>query len=485
MVNENNRNDIIFIGLNIVIITLLHYFTTATKWDIHDFYRRLYYIPIIVSAYKFRLRGGIFASLIVFLFYAPHMLIYFREINMASLNQVLEIVMFVVIGSITGFLAESDFKKKLMLRIQIKKVTDLENYTQNILNSITNGLIAVDRDLKIKSINKEGEKLFKLDEYYLGKKLDGLFIEYKEIENLLIDVLEENKKMLNIETKCKSKNGNSLDVKLLVYPLKNTTEKIEGLVLIIEDISEIKKLENQVRRADKLSAVGELASGVAHEIRNPLGIIKTISQTINEDIKDNNIEEEEIKEGIGIIIHEIDRANSVIKGLLDFAKPSVCQIKIQSIDKLLKDIVLITNKYAKQQNVKINYTCKEDKNILIDGEKLKQAFVNIIFNSVHAMQSGGNLNINLCIQKDWVKISFEDEGIGIPKNKLEKIFEPFYTTKDIGTGLGLSITHRIIEEHKGYINVESEIGKGTKLDIYIPSNHQEGDEKIEKDINCR
>lgn len=291
--------------------------------------------------------------------------------------------------------------------------------------------------------------------------------------------------MLNIETKCKGKNGNILDVKLLVYPLKNTTEKIEGLVLVIEDISEIKKLENQVRRADKLSAVGELASGVAHEIRNPLGIIKTISQTINEDIKDDNIEEEEIKEGIGIIIHEIDRANSVIKGLLDFAKPSVCQIKVQSIDKLLKDIVLITNKYAKQQNVKINYICKEDKNILIDGEKLKQAFVNIIFNSVHAMQSGGNLNISLCIQKDWVNISFEDEGTGIPKDKLEKIFEPFYTTKDIGTGLGLSITHRIIEEHKGYINIESEIGKGTKLDIYIPSKNEKGDKKIEKDINCR
>ncbi|CAH2212216.1 two-component system sensor histidine kinase NtrB [Tepidibacter aestuarii] len=485
MVNENNKKDLIFIGLNIVIITLLHYFTTATKWDIHDFYRRLYYIPIIVSAYKFRLRGGIFASLIVFLFYAPHMLIYFREINMASLNQVLEIVMFVVIGSITGFLAESDFKKKLMLRIQIKKITDLENYTQNILNSITNGLISVDRELKVKSINKEGKELFNLDEHYLGKKLDKLFVDCKKVEKDLTDVLEENKKMLNIETKCKGKNGNILDVKLLVYPLKNTTEKIEGLVLVIEDISEIKKLENQVRRADKLSAVGELASGVAHEIRNPLGIIKTISQTINEDIKDDNIEEEEIKEGIGIIIHEIDRANSVIKGLLDFAKPSVCQIKVQSIDKLLKDIVLITNKYAKQQNVKINYICKEDKNILIDGEKLKQAFVNIIFNSVHAMQSGGNLNISLCIQKDWVNISFEDEGTGIPKDKLEKIFEPFYTTKDIGTGLGLSITHRIIEEHKGYINIESEIGKGTKLDIYIPSKNEKGDKKIEKDINCR
>lgn len=485
MVNENNKRDLIFIGSNIVIITLLHYFTTSAKWDIHDFYRRLYYIPIIVSAYKFRLRGGIFASLIVFLFYAPHMLIYFREINIASLNQILEIVMFVVIGSITGFLAESDFKKKLMLKIQIKKITDLENYTQNILNSITNGLIAVDRDLKIKSINKEGQELFNLDEYYLEKKLDSLFIEYENIEKKITDLLIENKKMLNIETKCKSKNGNILDVKLLSYPLKNTTGNIEGVVLIIEDISEIKKLEKQVRRADKLSAVGELASGVAHEIRNPLGIIKTISQTINEDIKDNNIEQEEIKEGIDIIIHEIDRANSVIKGLLDFAKPSICQIKIQGIDKLLNDIVLITSKYAKQQDVRINYTCKEDKNILIDGEKLKQAFVNIIFNSVHAMQRGGNLNISLCIQKDWVKISFEDEGIGIPKNKLEKIFEPFYTTKDIGTGLGLSITHRIIEEHKGYINVESEIGKGTKLDIYIPSNHEKGDEKIEKDINCR
>ncbi|SHJ71831.1 two-component system sensor histidine kinase NtrB [Tepidibacter formicigenes] len=475
MTNKSNKNDIFFIGITIIIITLLHYFTISTKWEIHDFYRRLYYIPIIVSAFKFRLKGGVLSSLVISIFYAPHLFLYFRKFDIAILNQFLEIIMFVVIGIITGFLAESDFKRKKMLQIQIKKLTDLENFTQNILDSITNGLIAVDKNLKIKSINKDGREIFNLDEYFIEKEIDTLFADYEKLEGMLIEVIEGNKKMLNIETRCNSKNNKYLDVKLLAYPLKNITGKIDGLVLVIEDISEIKKLESQVRRADKLSAVGELASGVAHEIRNPLGIIKTISQTIKEDIKDNNIEEEEINEGLDIIIHEIDRANSVIKGLLDFAKPSVYQIKTQSINKLIKNIVLITNKYAQQHNVEINYTFEEDKNILIDGEKLKQAFINIIFNCIHAMPKGGKLNINLSKENSWVKISFEDEGIGIPRDKLEKIFEPFYTTKDTGTGLGLSITHRIIEEHNGYIKVESEIGIGTKLHIYLPDKSEKGE----------
>ncbi len=482
---SKNKKDMLFIGTSVIIITALHYFTISQKWDIHDFYRRLYYIPIIVAAFKFRLKGGILTSLLVFIVYAPHLFLYFGTFDIAILNQYLEIVMFVIIGTLAGFLVESDFKKKNLLEIQIKKLTDLENFTNNILDSITNVLIAVDKNLKIKSINKEGKELLCVDKFYLGKELNSLFVEYEKVEKVLVDVLKENKKVIQVETKCNTENTKKIDVKLLAYPLKNILGKVNGVVLVLEDISEIKKLENQVRRAEKLSAVGELASGVAHEIRNPLGIIKTISQTIQEDIVKERTEEEEIKEGISIIIQEIDRANTVIKGILDFAKPSVYQVKMQSIDKLMNEIILITNKYAQQHQVQMKYICEKDQIIFVDGEKLKQAFVNIIFNAVHAMPHGGNLFICLCTHKNWVNIIFEDEGIGIPKEKIEKIFEPFYTTKDTGTGLGLSITHRIIEEHKGYIELESEVEKGTKICIYLPVKEEKGEDDNEKDFNCR
>lgn len=470
MRTEKKFQEMIFISISIIGITLLHYFTIASRWDIHDFYRRLYYIPIIVAAFKFRLKGGVVSSFVISILYAPHLLLYFGEINIEVFNQFLEIMMFMVIGTATGFLVESDFKKKQMLELQIKKLTDLENYTQNILDSITNVFMAVDRDFMIQSMNKEGKKLFQLDGGLEGKNLSFLFVEYGKVQKILNDVLKYNKNVFNVETKCLAKDGKVVYVKLFAYPLRSITDKVEGVVIVLEDISEIRKLENQMRRAEKLSAVGELASGIAHEIRNPLGIIKTISQTMHEDVL-----EKEIKEGLEIIIHEIDRANAVIKGLLNFAKPNIHQRKRQHIDCLLQEILLITKKYAQQNHVEINHSFEKNVDLSVDSEALKQAFVNIIFNAVQAMPDGGNLHVSLFKEKDWVKISFEDSGIGISQEKIEKIFEPFYTTKDTGTGLGLSITHRIIEEHKGYMEIDSVVGKGTKIHVYLPITAEEGD----------
>lgn len=467
MENRKDLHSIIFITLSIFIITILHYFTKANRWDIHDFLRILYYIPIIVSAFRFRMKGGIVSSTIISLLYAPHLFIPYATLlgngDITLLNQILEIVMFIVIGTVTGFLVESDYKKKKMLELQIKKLTDLENYTQNILDSMTNVVIAVNRELKIQSLNKEGKRLFQLTDSFIGKGLNIIFYEYEELEVILWDVLSKNRKILNKELKFHFRSGQEIYLKLIAYPLYNILDNVEGVVIVLEDISKIRKLENQIRRAEKLSAVGELASGIAHEIRNPLGIIKTIAQTIT-----NDIEDEEINEGLEIIVHEVNRTNIVIKGLLDFAKPGIHQKKYHSINKLISEVLLIIDKYTQQHHVEVNYDYKNDKSILVDVDKLKQAFINIIFNAVQAMPEGGSLDIGLTAQDDFVKISFKDTGLGIPKEIVEKIFEPFYTTKDTGTGLGLAITHRIIEEHEGYIEVDSNLGEGTKINIYLP-----------------
>ncbi len=463
MIRNGNRKTLIFICVSVVIITLLHYFTLVPKTDLHDFYRRLYYIPIIVAAFKFRLRGGILTSIGVSLLYAPHMTVYFGVIDIEVLNQILEIIMFIVIGIVTGFSVESDYKKKKLLEIQVKQHTDLENYTQNILDSITNVFITLDRDLCVHSINKEGRDILNLTDSNIGEDLSSVFENYEDVEKVLNRVVVKEKKELGIETKCNSNNPNGLFVKLYAYPLKNILNKTEGVVVVLEDVSEIRKLESQIKRAEKLSAVGVLASGIAHEIRNPLGIIKTISQTIVHDIKDNDI-----KEGIEIIIHEVNRANNVIIGLLDFAKPSIGQVKAQSIGNIIKEILMITHNYAHQYNVKINSNIDEDIMVMLDEDKIKQAFVNILFNSIQAMPNGGNIYIEVSSNEYWANITFRDEGTGIPQDQLEKIYEPFYTTKDTGTGLGLPITHRIIEEHKGSMEISSVIGAGTTINMYLP-----------------
>lgn len=466
------QKDILIIGISIAIVTLLHYFTLSPKWDIHDFYRRLYYIPIILAAFKFRLKGGVLSSIIVSILYAPHIIIYFKELDIAVINRMLEMVMFIIIGAITGFLVEKDLKKKKALEIQIKKLTDLENFTQNILNSITNILIAIDRNMIIQSINKEGNEKLDMKFISTGNKIQLLFIEKERINKILLQVIQKKRKFIEVETKCRIKNNHQIDVKLYAYPLQNIHNQVEGVVIVLEDITELKILEKQVQRAEKLSAVGELASGIAHEIRNPLGIIKTISQTIYQDTKD-----QDTKEGLDIILHEVDRANKVIKELLDFARPNIFKKTKVSMNNEINEVLSITQKYAGQHRVKIDYIKELDTDLFIDKEKIKQAFVNLIFNSVQAMENGGNIRIKLSRRNEWVKITFEDEGSGIPEEQLEKIYEPFFTSKSYGTGLGLPITHRIIEEHNGVLEIKSRVQEGTIVNVYLPI----GMEKEEKD----
>jgi len=474
---KSESRDKLIIVLSIIAITLLHYFTLASKWGLHDFYRRLYYIPIILAAFRFKLKGGIISSITVVVLYAPHLLVYFGNINIDVINQFLEVAMFIIIGFMSGALVQSESKAKHLLEVQIMKLTNLENYTQNVLDSTVNGIIAVDRDLRITSTNTEGKNMLSLQKSIIGEDVYNYFEGHEKVKNMLIEVLKYNKRIQEFETNLLKDDNSIMVIKLHISPLKNILNKAEGAVLIIEDISNIKKLENQMRRAEKLSAIGELASGIAHEIRNPLGIVKTISQTINKDIED-----EETKEGLEIIESEIDRANKVIQGLLDFAKPNVFSNKEQSINELINSVLLLMNKYAQQYKVMIHYTCLKDSIINVDADKLKQAFINIIFNSIQAIPSGGDIYVDLMHSEDWVVISFKDNGVGIEKDKLEKIFEPFYTTKGEGTGLGLAITHRIIEEHKGYIEIESEAGKGTMVRIFLPNNNIRGDND-EEDTN--
>lgn len=358
LVKKKDIRDAAFLGATILAITLAHYYTATWRWDIHDFLRRLYYIPLIMTAFRFRLKGGILCSIIISAAYAPHFL--FPHIDCCDapgvgiLNQLLEMVMFIGIGSITGFLVESDYRKKAELSRQIDQLT---------------------------------------------------------------------------------------------------------------------RLEEQVRRAEKLSAVGELASGVAHEIRNPLGIIKTIAQTILSEIHD-----EEASEGVEIIIHEVDRANAVIKSLLDFAKPGISHKKSVSLGRVINDVLMIATKYAGKHNVRIESAIEGDVSINADIEKLKQAFVNIIFNSIEAMPLGGTIEI-LADEKDGMaQIHITDSGKGIPDDIRDRIFDPFYTTKDKGTGLGLSIVHSIIEEHGGRIVLEKSDSSGTVFLISLPVDAVEGAE---------
>lgn len=446
----------------ILFITFLHYSNLMAEWELHTFYRKLYYIPIILAAFRYRLKGGIISSIVTTILYAPHILLLNTDFTIGLINQYLEISLFLSIGFITGWLVEGNYKNQMLLEHNIIEITKLQNYTRNIVDSIESGVLATDTNLNITALNKVGEKILGVNNI-IGSNVSRLF------DDKIIDILNQTKlqkvRYLNAQTTINI-GGEEKYLRLTISPLLNSLDKIQGLIIVIQDYSEEKFMEAQTARADRLSAVGELAAGIAHEIRNPMGIIKTISQTLQ--AEDDH---ESIMEGLDIIVKEVDRANKVIKTLLNFARPDTNAIEEVEINKLIEEVLLIINKYASKNNIEIDFEKDREAIIMGDTEKLKQVFINIILNSIQSMENGGWIKINTEVSDIGVNISFKDTGIGISKENLNKIFNPFFTTKDQGTGLGLSVSNRIIQDHRGYMTVDSIENKETLVAIFLP-NHE-------------
>lgn len=452
---KKDVRGILLISLVIIVITFLHYYTSMNNMVLHEFYRRLYYFPIILAAFMFGLSGGIITPIIVSVLYAPFVVLYVGSINSEIVSQFLEVVLFFTVGSITGILVERQKRQQLILRRQLDKITDLENYTDSILQSIAEGVAAVDSKLYITSINQYGADILGYKDYRLKiTDIKGL----EEFGQRILSVIEGGNSIKGMETVVGLYNTNA---RISIYRL--ISSKSRGAVLIIENIEEIKRLEEHIRRSDRLSALGELSSGIAHEIRNPLGIIKTVVQTMDYDTMDG-----EAREGLDVILEEIERANKVIEELLDFARNREFVFETYPLDKLLDEVIRLTDKYIKSHKVKLKFHGDNLDYINADISRLKQVFINIIFNAVQAMPEGGELNIEAYRDSGYYAVSFKDTGIGIDKKNIDKVFNPFYTTKPRGVGLGLSITHKIVEEHKGYINIESEPGKGARVVVCLP-----------------
>lgn len=455
--------DMIILSL-VVLISLTHYLTNSETTPVHSFVRLLYLIPIILGSFKYGFKGAVVIAFIVSLIYSPHMLLTvgFGE---NTINELLDIVLFFVVGVLVGIFNERKSIKTAHLEEELKKHIILGQYTNSIIESIKSGVVVINKDMFITIINEGAIAILDAEAGCIGNSFMDVFNCCTNIRHEILSAMNENKTVENIEIQLDERNK---DINISLYPLtQNNANK--GLVIIIDDITELKKLQQQAMRNEKLVALGELSSGIAHEIRNPLAIIKAIEQTMKNELKSNA---EAIKE-LNIIDEEIERANKIVKALMEFAKPSKSQTRPYYIDDILDEVILIVNKYASQKNVEIELNETDNELILADKELLKQAFINIIFNSVDAMPQGGTIGISTEQYNDkWVKLIFEDSGIGIEPENLKKIFNPFFTTKQEGTGLGLSIVHRVLEEHNCTVDVYSKPNEGTRFEILFPINRE-------------
>jgi PAS domain S-box-containing protein len=261
----------------------------------------------------------------------------------------------------------------------------------------------------------------------------------------------------------KAKDGTLYWVDTTIIPFLNFDGKTYKHISIQYDITEQKKTEEMLLKSEKLSLVGELAAGLAHEIRNPLTTIKGLVQVLQETTADKKALYSDI------ILTEIDRINYIVSEFMVLAKPHAVYFNECNLTDILKKVIYLLEAEANLKNVVIiNDIANED--VTLHGEKnqLTQVFVNLFKNAMEALPNGGVIRVSTAVVNDKIKISIEDNGVGMSEEQVKRIGEPFYTTKAMGTGLGLMVSYKIIQNHKGSISVKSELNKGTTFDIMLP-----------------
>lgn len=267
------------------------------------------------------------------------------------------------------------------------------------------------------------------------------------------------------EIRNKAKDGTYYWVDTTIVPFLNEQGKPYQYLAIRNDITERKKQEEVLHRQDKLAAVGQLAAGVAHEIRNPLTSMKGYTEFLQLDESDP-----ERLEFLNIILDEIERVNTIVEDFMVLAKPKAVELEEKNVVPLIKNVVSLLEFEARKKNVRLHFNCNQEIiQIECDENRLKQVFLNFIKNGIEAMPNGGDLHVKTMIHDNNVQISIQDSGVGIPKEKLKKLGEPFFTTKKNGNGLGLMVSFKIIESHNGKVFVESEPNKGTTFNILLPA----------------
>lgn len=291
----------------------------------------------------------------------------------------------------------------------------------------------------------------------------GLFLMIAIVKNMNSNILKIRKGLEDM----------SQNLSYRIEPMGGDMGKIaESINTMADSLEKKEKIEEHLKRAEKLASLGQMISGVAHEIRNPLSIIRGTVQLMEK----NFIGIDGLDEYVRIVKEQSDRENSVIQELLDYARPAKQQLLNMDINLLIKSVLSFTNKYIQDKHVILKLELETDiPETLIDPDKIKQVFVNIIINACEAMENGGTFSIKTKHEDRWVKISFEDTGIGMDQKELQKIFNPYYTTKPKGTGLGLAISNGIIELHGGFIEVKSRIGEGSVFTVALPCSKDGGD----------
>ena len=278
--------------------------------------------------------------------------------------------------------------------------------------------------------------------------------------------LQKNNVILDVPVDWQRKDGQILPLKISAARLLNKESQQLGTVLTFRDMREIRNMENQLERSRRLAALGEMATGIAHEIRNPLGTLRGFTQYFVNKHQENK-DDREYGE---LIIGEVDRLNRIISSLLQFARPREPHFESVSAVPLLSKAVKLIEEDCKHQEVDLKFVPPEQDIVFFaDPDLMLQVLLNVLKNSLSALEKGGSITLTATQENDNISINIEDTGKGMTEDEQQRMFDPFFTTRKAGTGLGLAVTHQIVEQHNGFIDVESSLNEGTIMKIILPT----------------
>ena len=354
------------------------------------------------------------------------------------------------------------------LRQSLIEKDKISNYLNNILESISSGVLVINPLGKITLFNRAAGEItgYRTDEV-LGK--DYLEIMGKDIgkEATPLHTLETGICHLNEEKEVLDKKGNKIPLGFSTSILTDGENNQLGAVEVFFDLSHIKKLEQEIARVKTLAALGEMAATVAHEVRNPLGGIAGFAAILEKDL----LEDDPRRKWVKKIIEGVEILNRIVINLLNYTKvvkfsPNKVDF-LRFLDDTLNFFMMDLSARAKDIQVVKNYP-QEKFECLIDAEQFRQVVLNLLRNSVQALPEGGKIEVLTRPIKDKVILKISDSGVGMDEATQKKLFSPFFTTKEEGTGLGLPTVKKIVDAHKGKIEIESDKGKGTTVTVSIP-----------------
>ena len=396
------------------------------------------------------------------------------------LRMLLYVPLLFVVGVIGGYLGRRLKEGSRALERAREELDRALFDTESILENMSSGLVTVDADGIVRHWNRAAAEISGCAvATMLGRPYAEAFgPSLKEFAERVRDALERGIQANRAEMTFDRADGTRVPLGLSTSLLRDPEGKRRGMIGLFQDLSEVRALEDRIRRRETLAAIGELSAGIAHEIRNCLNPISGSVEVLQRELKVKG----ENARLLDLIVRESERLDNFIRELLDYARERPLKCETLDLGELLRDLMDVAKRHPSAEGKDLRWSDPdEEATVHVDSEQIRQVLLNLVLNALEALEGEGQVEVRIASRRDrpaagsgavrsWVCAEVQDNGIGIAAPEIDLIFEPFYSTKRGGTGLGLAIANRIVERHGGSLEVESRLGAGTTMRVWLPRN---------------